>query len=206
MSASFLSVEDFLPKEDLDKCMEEIQWSQRLHVPAQVFYGTATKVDHNIRKNTVVFLDRHVPQSQIVAAVERRIRQADLRAKFHEGYSMLDAINYATRREAVLSRYGEENDHYDRHQDTIFGQGNLCKRLLTCVGYFHTEPKMFEGGNLRVWHDNDKPETNVVEPKHNTAVFFPSWAYHAVEAVKVHPDAKWIDSRFSLNYWMGFNT
>lgn len=94
---------------------------------------------------------------------------------------------------------------FECHVDN--GRSIVSGRRLTCVYYFHGQPRKFSGGELRL-HDGitrgDRIELGteqmVVEPADNMAVFFPSDTFHAVSPVVLH-SSEFADSRFSVNVW-----
>jgi Rps23 Pro-64 3,4-dihydroxylase Tpa1-like proline 4-hydroxylase len=76
--------------------------------------------------------------------------------------------------------------------------------VISAVYYFHTLPKAFSGGALRL-HSlaaSGKLGTFVdVEPDCDTLIFFPSWFPH--EVLPVHcPSGRFMDSRFAINCWV----
>jgi len=94
---------------------------------------------------------------------------------------------------------------YRQHIDTFTGraEGEPTQRLLSGVYYFHTRPKGFSGGALRLYAfgaDETKGEFVDVEPEWNTLVVFPSWVPHEVRPVSC-PSHRFSDSRFAINCW-----
>jgi len=83
-----------------------------------------------------------------------------------------------------------------------------ARRYLTYVYYFNGAPKGFTGGELRIYDDvlrNNRLARSdafrVVEPLHNSIVFFWARAMHEVAAVRVVSRA-FRDSRFTVNGWI----
>jgi SM-20-related protein len=94
---------------------------------------------------------------------------------------------------------------YKQHIDTFTGKGRGdADRLISAVYYFHTEPKAFSGGALRLHPmlpmDGSRACVDV-EPEQNMLVAFPSWALHEVLPVSC-PSKRFPDSRFSINLWV----
>jgi SM-20-related protein len=94
---------------------------------------------------------------------------------------------------------------FARHKDTLTGRdrGN-SDRIISVVYYFHTLPKAFSGGALRL-HSlvaTGEGDTFVdIAPDYNTLVFFPSIFPHEVLPVK-SPSGRFLDSRFAINCWI----
>lgn len=108
--------------------------------------------------------------------------------------------------EAQVTASGD-GSFFGIHTDAGYGGANE-RRHLTYVYYLHGEPKGFEGGELRVYDDvlrNNKlargPTFQVVEPQHNSIVFFWTRAMHEVRPVRV-PSQAFRDSRFTVNGWI----
>jgi|SRR6185295_3490068 len=94
---------------------------------------------------------------------------------------------------------------YKQHIDTFTGrsEGQATQRLLSGVYYFHTRPKAFSGGALRLYAfgaDETSGDFIDLEPEFNTLVVFPSWVSHEVRRVSC-PSLRFADSRFAINFW-----
>lgn len=89
-------------------------------------------------------------------------------------------------------------EFFKRHLDNA--SPDTAMRVLTYVYYFTLEDeKRFSGGQLIL-----EPHTGgkyVIEPNHNTIIFFPSDCWHEVTPVQV-PGDRWEDSRCTLNGWI----
>ena len=98
-----------------------------------------------------------------------------------------------------------DGDFFGVHNDN--GGPEVENRQVTYVYYFNKEPKQFDGGDLFLYDyvDRDfvlhKGERHVVvEPRHNSIVFFPSWVHHEVRPVRAFADG--IDGcRMTVNGW-----
>jgi Rps23 Pro-64 3,4-dihydroxylase Tpa1-like proline 4-hydroxylase len=100
-----------------------------------------------------------------------------------------------------------DGSYFRPHTDA--GKGAIdATRKLTYVYYFNREPKGFTGGELRVYDDefqNGKFSSTdtfqLVEPRHNSIVFFNAAIMHEVTPVQV-PSKDFADSRFTVNGWI----
>jgi len=96
---------------------------------------------------------------------------------------------------------------YHRHIDTFTGSGRSRSgdRVVSCVYYFHSRPKQFAGGELRLYPLPTRvapaPEPIDVAPEHDTLVAFSSWMPHEVMPT-VCPTKQFKDYRFSINCWV----
>ena len=91
---------------------------------------------------------------------------------------------------------------------TDAGRNDTIKRQFTYVYYFNHQPKGFTGGELRIYDDiirNGKlartDSFQVVEPRHNSIVFFQAAIMHEVTPVAV-ASGLFRDSRFTVNGWI----
>jgi len=92
------------------------------------------------------------------------------------------------------------------HVDTQLASSHSDRgpRMLSAVYYFHTLPRRFSGGALRLhaYHSDPGPDGHVdIEPVHDRLIVFPSSARHEVLRV-VCPGIGFDDWRFALNCWV----
>lgn len=96
--------------------------------------------------------------------------------------------------------------HFTFHADTFIGadRGARGDRMLSCIYYFHREPKGFSGGELRLHRFGESADDHgfaTIEPCQNSLIVFPSWAPHEVSAVSC-ASRDFADSRFAVNCWV----
>jgi Rps23 Pro-64 3,4-dihydroxylase Tpa1-like proline 4-hydroxylase len=89
---------------------------------------------------------------------------------------------------------------YKRHVDTQTATDFRAIRFLSGVYYFHTEPKAFSGGALRLYAIGPQAAHVDIEPVRNSLVVFPSWIPHEVLRVSC-PSRRFAGSRFAINCW-----
>jgi hypothetical protein len=98
-----------------------------------------------------------------------------------------------------------DGDFFKVHQDNSSTMPiDISYRELSFVHYFHSEPKSFSGGQLRIYQsENGDSElrAKTIVPRQNTLVLFPSSYDHEVLPVKC-PTAKFANSRFTVNGWL----
>jgi Rps23 Pro-64 3,4-dihydroxylase Tpa1-like proline 4-hydroxylase len=97
---------------------------------------------------------------------------------------------------------------YAKHRDTnVFSNAGAAfgnRRIISAVYYFHSIPKSFSGGVLRIYSFTDNNDTGSfvdIEPTNDSLVFFPSWFPHEVLPVTC-PSGRFEDSRFAINCWV----
>lgn len=95
---------------------------------------------------------------------------------------------------------------YKVHTDA--GSEKTKDRQLTYVYYFYQEPKQFSGGELKIYdtelRDNSfqqKENSQTIEPRNNSIVFFNSRCKHEVLPISC-PSRNFHHSRFTLNGWL----
>ena len=99
-----------------------------------------------------------------------------------------------------------DGDFFHFHSDNA--SERVACRYLTFVYFFHQEPRMFEGGELRI-HDARLEEGvyvsegsyQTIVPQQNQMVFFPCQLMHEITPVKCVSE-HFADSRFTLNGWL----
>ncbi len=99
-----------------------------------------------------------------------------------------------------------DGSYFKAHTDA--GANETWKRQYTYVYYFNREPKGFSGGELRIYDDSIRDgklvatdSYQVVEPRHNTIVFFQAAVMHEVMPVRM-PSRQFRDARFTVNGWI----
>jgi Rps23 Pro-64 3,4-dihydroxylase Tpa1-like proline 4-hydroxylase len=99
--------------------------------------------------------------------------------------------------ELLGQAYGDGGS-FAKHSDADAGGPNWQRRL-SGVYYLHAQPKKFTGGGLAVYDRRGK--MYVVDPDHNSALFFSRDLLHEVLLVTCASHA-FEDSRFAVNVWI----
>jgi len=79
----------------------------------------------------------------------------------------------------------KEGDFFRWHSDN--GQDEVAARQVTFVYFFHREPKMFEGGELRIrssFSNSNAEDYYTIVPRQNQVVLFDSSLTHEIAPVK----------------------
>ena len=100
-------------------------------------------------------------------------------------------------------------DFFKVHQDNSSEDPvDIHRREISFVYYFHTEPKSFTGGQLKLYNSENgevqqskKQTAQTITPRQNTLVLFPSSYDHEVLPVRC-PSRKFVSSRFTVNGWI----
>ena len=98
----------------------------------------------------------------------------------------------------LLGQAYNDGGSFAKHSDADAGGPNW-RRRLSGVYYVHRRPKKFAGGDLAVY--DDRGTRHLVEPDHNTVVFFSRDRLHEVLPVRCGSRA-FEDSRFAFNVWI----
>jgi SM-20-related protein len=97
--------------------------------------------------------------------------------------------------------------HNDGHFYRLHKDNNsirLATREITFVYYFCKDPKPFTGGELRIYYnqvDKNLFAFQLIEPRNNSIVFFPSRYLHEILPVNC-PSQNFAESRFTINGWI----
>jgi Rps23 Pro-64 3,4-dihydroxylase Tpa1-like proline 4-hydroxylase len=99
-----------------------------------------------------------------------------------------------------------DGDFFRAHSDD--SEEIIASRRITFVYFFHSEPRPFEGGELRLHDSHREGELQVssgsyqiVVPQQNQIVSFPCSLLHEITPVECRSRA-FADSRFTLNGWL----
>ena len=116
--------------------------------------------------------------------------------------------------ETELAAHGD-GAHFAPHVDVAYGADRglvggdgtgAHDRIVSCVYYFHVEPKGFAGGELRLHRFGSRASGEDgsyvdIAPLQNALLVFPSMALHEVRRVSV-PSRRFEDGRFAVNIWL----
>jgi hypothetical protein len=95
-----------------------------------------------------------------------------------------------------------DGDFFRPHTDN--GQETVSSRRISFVYFFHSEPRQFAGGELRLHDSAGNSRTGKYEsivPQQNQIVFFPCSMLHEITPVEC-PTGAFAASRFTLNGWL----
>ncbi|MFM2429900.1 MAG: hypothetical protein RLZZ511_1113 [Cyanobacteriota bacterium] len=159
--------------------------------------GPATNNEHykDHRNSLVIYYPRYAD------IFLDRVKQVMPRVMAH-----LDLPEFAVARIETQLTAHNDNNYYKIHNDN--SSADTAARQLTYVYYFNREPKGYSGGNLEIYDttmENGRAvagaHSQIVEPKNNSIVFFPSYYLHEVRPV-ICPSREFADSRFTMNGWI----
>ncbi|MES2684895.1 MAG: 2OG-Fe(II) oxygenase [Pseudomonadota bacterium] len=161
------------------------------------FVGTTTSTARgNYRESSVLY--HFAPFDELLRAKVRQLMPAVCEAL------KIPLVNGNI--EAQLTSHNDRN-FYKVHNDS--GSADTAHRVLTFVYYFHRQPKAFSGGDLRVYdhkvhngYHYAADTYRTVHPTDNSIVFFASEEMHEVMQVDC-PSRLFMDSRFTINGWVG---
>ena len=105
--------------------------------------------------------------------------------------------------QATATNHG---DFFRCHSDNAADE--VASREITFVYFFHSEPKQFTGGELRIYdsrrqNENYVPTANyrTIAPEQNQLVLFASGLSHEITPVDC-PSRQFADGRFTVNGWI----
>jgi len=156
--------------------------------------GGVVNYDHR-RSRVMMDLGRH--QNVIVERIQKVLPQVLEKLRMEE-FTIAGV-------EAQITS-SNDGDFFHFHSDNA--SERVACRYLTFVYFFHQEPRMFDGGELRI-HDAQLEEGvyvsegsyQTIVPQQNQIVFFPCQLMHEITPVKCSSQ-RFADSRFTLNGWL----
>jgi SM-20-related protein len=190
----------------LDEFLVLEEWQGLLHYaltyepwfrPSQVLNTTGdTRLDLDYRRSRVLF-----DLAQYHDLFARRLMTFMPHILFRTGVTDFPVSQV----EVQLTSTGG-GEFFGAHTDNdSYGVGG---RHLTFVYFFHTEPRAFGGGELRIFdtahHEGRAVATGayrLVQPQQNQLVCFPSGCLHEILPV-VCPSDAFEHSRFTVNGWL----
>ena len=199
LPAVYATAEEFLMPAEL----EELVRYTRVHEPDFIVsevvspgvHGIGT-VDHEYRRSHVLLN---------LAEHEARFLER-IRGMLPGVFAKLGMEPFVPARAEVQITASNDGDFFRDHSDN--GHAEIASRALTFVYFFHTEPKPFRGGDLRLYDSRRDGDVwvrhgagHVIIPEQNQMVFFPSEVVHEISPV-ICPSKSFGDSRFTVNGWL----
>ena len=186
--------DDFLSQENVGRLVEFIQRHEADLNPSSVLAAPGDE-DLDIRRSRTLFeLEEIWPmfEQQLIGLLPT------MRSELGEPWFKLERVE----RQLTVHHDG---DFFGVHNDS--GGPEVLSRAVTYVYYFNIEPKQFEGGELWMYdyYDEDLVRNRgdshlVIEPRHNSIVFFPSWVHHEVRPVRALAEGL-EGCRMTVNGW-----
>ena len=197
--APFVRMTDFLPPASCDRLLRDVLAARGRFAQARLR-----------RKNTEKFLDREVRNALMLDKDEPVTREVctwflpKLRAVLPEVLWRLRMEDLDVGHTAVEVSVHLHGGFFAAHHDKSLEGAR--HRIVSCVLFFHREPKPFAGGDLLL-HDPGHAGGGVagafsrIEPFRGGIVFFPGDCLHEITPVAC--GAEFGDGRFTVNGWIG---
>jgi hypothetical protein len=169
-------IDNFYDEQQLSRIMEELKWITKKEImvgPDKL--STAENEHGTMAKKTGVFLEtifQNWQHSSLIKYPMDNFTRPDVRKKIEEFNSLFRLIYWSDARTHLLSYY-ENQGFYEGHTDTT---------VFTVLNWFHTSPKMFEGGDIILSSFNSAKKATV-QFKHNRVVVIPGCCNHEVSAI-----------------------
>jgi hypothetical protein len=199
MKAVFATAEEFLmPSELRDLMRFTLAHELDFEISEVVSPGVTSRgsIDEEYRRSRVLMR---------LAEHEERLLER-IRGLLPRVFRKLKMPPFEPGRAEVQITASNHGDFFRDHSDN--GHPEIASRALTFVYFFHTEPKPFRGGELRLYDSRFNGEyfaragaSRVIVPEQNQMVFFPSELVHEIRPVEC-PSQKFEHSRFTVNGWL----
>jgi SM-20-related protein len=190
----YVVVDNFLGDVVVEELLAYVKAREGEFEPSHIGYGRTRSLSPHLRRSHRLPGRSHVPP-----VLEQRLLEAA--PAFIE---QLGLIKFTIARKVFEIVAHGDGAFFSEHSDTFTGaDGPDSQRMLSCVYYFHRQPKRFTGGALRLYgfdRGNGRPFVDV-EPTRDTLVAFPSFVRHEVLRVSCESD-ELLDSRFAINCWL----
>jgi len=202
---NFVEIKDFLTESEQEELWQFTKNHHNGFVLSDIYDEISPVSDRQYSRHSLI-LDQPFTLSPLIVEKVRQIIPKILAALQTPEFP-LGPI------EAQLTSHND-GEYFKLHNDN--GMEALASRILTFVYYFHQQPKAFTGGELHIYDgkfESEKDEKGekgkkfvptgyqVVVPRNNCIVFFPSQLMHEVTQVQC-PSRKFLDGRFTVNGWI----
>ncbi len=193
----YVVLEDFLAADQHAEIVRLALAAESGFAPSSVASGSGRRRSSSVLHDTASIAAIVIPRlNQAVPDVARRL-----------GVPRMAGAAGAPGVECQVTAHND-GDFYGMHNDS--GARGLEHRTISYVYYFRSRPRAFRGGELRLYEVAIENDTYVagdghwlVEPKDNSAVFFPSHTMHEVLPVSC-ASKQFADSRFTVNGWIAY--
>lgn len=193
LPANYIQIDNFLSPEEYNLVLNTTLSSE-----IQFKASTTTTKENDYRKSKVLH-SRDFPQ----VADFMRLKVANIFSHIlkHLNYPPFEIDSI----EAQLTAHND-GDFYKKHVDA--SSEKTKTRIFTYVYYFYQEPKVFSGGELKLYDTDisrnryvNRDTYHLIEPQNNSIIFFNSRSKHEVLPIQCSSqDFK--DSRFTINGWI----
>lgn len=207
-----LIIDDFLNKEELQKCKDEIRKSEKLF-KSRLFPTFDLKTADLDR----VYNNRK--ESSILQIVEKNLFSSRVKElmKKQKGHPYFSLLPFTTIHSTNISAH-KPKGMADWHTDNVLRNGDIDGQILNYVIYIDMGGK-FSEGNLEVSYEQigykkgkdkgtvpaRKPKVNkIIKFKDNRFVIFPTDLWHRITTIKCKKYNGILDGRISINGHIGF--
>lgn len=165
-----LIIDNFYSEEQLSKIMDELKFLTKKEIligPEHL--GSA---DGNATAKSGVFLETvyaNWMHSGLIAYPMKNFNKPELRTKMLEFNSMYRILFHCDTRSHLVSYY----------QDSNFYKPHVDMTVFTILNYFHTEPKKFTGGDIKLFSSTSSKQATI-EVKQNRVVIIAGRTFHEV--------------------------
>jgi SM-20-related protein len=188
----YLLYDDFLRDVELSMLLDFCIANQSSFERSEV----TGKIKEDYRKSKVLY-DLPVFQEFIVSRVYAKLPQI---------FEFLGIAPFQPSEIEAQITASNDGDFFREHTDS--GLDDTQSRIISYVFYFWRSPKNFEGGDLKIWDGQivdgylvkSEADFDLIAPKQNMMIVFPSKAWHEVTSVISTGDFG--DSRFTVNGWI----
>ena len=152
--------------------------------------GQTVAVDPSRRKAQIV--DRRITEGRVRPWFEARLRDAFADACL--GCGMREPSRYWV--ELAMTAYLPGGFFLKHPDDELYPA-----RMVSFAYYFHRQPKRFSGGELLLYDGDGTGAFTLIEPRHNSIVFYPASGIHKIATVD-GDSGDFGDARFAIHGWL----
>ncbi|MEM6402525.1 MAG: 2OG-Fe(II) oxygenase [Cyanobacteria bacterium P01_D01_bin.116] len=191
--ATYLQIDNFLPEEEYQQVLNTAFNKQSEFKDSRTVTNT-----ENYRQS---FILPGKDFSEVYYLVKNKLLE-----EFPSVINQLKHPEFSVSHVEMQMTAHNDGAFYKAHTDA--GSEKTKTRELTYVYYFYQEPKQFSGGELKIYDTEmqgkkiiQKENSQVIEPRNNSIVFFNSRCKHEVLPISCSSN-EFKASRFTLNGWL----
>jgi Rps23 Pro-64 3,4-dihydroxylase Tpa1-like proline 4-hydroxylase len=191
--ANFLQIDEFLPQDEYQQVLDTAFNKQ------SKFSDSRTVTNTENYRQSLILPGKEF--SEVYYLIKNKLLE-----QFPSLINQLKHPEFSVSHVEMQMTAHNDGAFYKAHTDA--GSEKTKTRELTYVYYFYQEPKKFSGGELKIYDTEvqgkkviQKENSQVIEPRNNSIVFFNSRCKHEVLPISCSSN-EFKASRFTLNGWL----
>ena len=198
-------IKNIFSKEENTDILNEVSKNKKKLYPSSTAKGLKSDWRTNISVSYDELYNNNRHNSSLLTSLSNVFKDTKIAQILNSSPFPLNMFSTTNFHETEVSRYGDNNQHYNWHVDKL----NSNRRIISFIYYFNNIPQKYTGGELQFTNSPifdgkpiiEKPNIRTIIPENNMGIFFGSGTPHAV--LPTNSSTVFKNGRFSVNCWIG---